>query len=136
MGSISQLEATSSAGEEGTCMASTSVATTHLSSFDDVRSFSSKLKQLPVATVREKLSFPLRFEKQNFCLDFASVGGSATSDNEPKPLSKGRMWKNPTLSGHDISNQTIKKKKFSSAEKANRRPFGQALSQSSDRDIL
>ena len=61
------------------------------SSIDETMSFTSKLKLLPVATVREKLNFPLKFEKQSFCLDFRSAGGSATSDCEPtSAIAKGQ----------------------------------------------
>ena len=58
---------------------------TRLSS-EDTNSFTSKLKQLPVATVREKLNFPLKFEKMEFCLDFLSARSSGTSDCEPTSL--------------------------------------------------
>ena len=32
--------------------------------------FESKLNALPVATISEKLNFPLKFDKESFCLDF------------------------------------------------------------------
>lgn len=91
---------------------------------DDSQSFTSKLKQLPVATVREKLSFPLQFEKKNFCLDFASGGGSATtSDCEPTSLKHyrtslgGKTSKQFLLKSAYNPNNKKFKKKFSSAEK-------------------
>ena len=38
------------------------------------------LKELPVATVFEKLNFPLKFEKDAFLLDFSSGSGISSSD--------------------------------------------------------
>jgi len=122
-GSISQVEAASSIGGDGaTCMESTSVATTHLSSVD---SSSCNVKKTPI--VREKLRFPLKFDKQIFRLDFASVGGSVTSDGEANSLKKSRKRQRPS--------QAIKKK-FSSAEKVNRRPIGKELTHSSGLEKL
>jgi len=78
--------------------------------------------------VREKLRFPLNFEKKSFCLDFASVGGSSTSDCEPTSLSlyrqSARSKANFSASGKQ---KQALKKKFSSAEKVKRRPLRQAL---------
>ena len=64
-------------------LTSTTVTNSQERSSMETMSFTSKLKMLPVATVREKLRFPLKFEKSAFCLDFASAGSSATSDSEP-----------------------------------------------------
>ena len=91
-------------------------------------SFKSKLKALPVATVREKLSFPMKFERSAFCLDFASASGSATSDSESASLDKFRIRRcnkgAPTTSPcRGSKNATMIKKKFSSAEKVKKNPL-------------
>ena len=90
-------------------------------------SFRSKLKALPVATVREKLSFPRKFERSAFCLDFASASGSATSDSESASLDKFRIRRckgtTATSPCRGSKNSTMIKKKFSSAEKVKKNPF-------------
>lgn len=106
------------------------------SSLDDTVSFTSKLKLLPVATVREKLNFPLKFEKQSFCLDFRSAGGSATSDCEPTSLRQYRIGKRegPATASRasSIKAKIALKKKFSSAEKVKKSHLiGNVLSPSS-----
>ena len=79
-----------------------------------------------MATVREKLNFPLKFEKSAFCLDFSSAGGSTTSDGEQTYLSKYRLKKRggpSTSSPRGGKTFAMRKKKFSSAEKVKRNPF-------------
>lgn len=79
-----------------------------------------------MATVREKLCFPLKFEKSAFCLDFASAGGSATSDSEPTSLCQYRLRKRggaSTSSPNGGKSFATLKKKFSSAEKVKKNPF-------------
>lgn len=117
-------------GHNSAKLGSTSVTNsqTRVSSNDSC-SFTSKLKQLPVATVREKLSFPLKFERTAFCLDFASAGGSATSDCEPTSLRqfKLRTIGSPKKTSLGRSKVTVPpKKKFNSAEKVKSSPFSQA----------
>lgn len=43
--------------------------------------FKAGLKLLPVASVREKLEFPVKFDREKFCLEFSSE--SPSSDCEP-----------------------------------------------------
>ena len=81
-------------------------------------------------TVREKISFPLKFEKRAFCLDFTSMGGtsSATSDCEPTCLRQYRMnsqriGPKMSLSASKTANAPrLFKKKFNSAEKVKNHP--------------
>jgi len=39
--------------------------------------FQAGLRQLPVATVTEKLHFPIKFEREKFCLEFSSESPSS-----------------------------------------------------------
>lgn len=69
--------------DETTCVASTIESTSRdVNGSDDAASFTR-----PLVSVREKLRFPLKFEKKSFCLDFTSTDGFAsTSDCEPTSL--------------------------------------------------
>ena len=42
-----------------------------------------QLKQLPVATVFEKLNFPLKFERDKFVMDFSSGRSGSDPDTTP-----------------------------------------------------
>ena len=75
------------------------------------KTFQARLERLPVATVSEKLRFPLKFEKESFCLDFQS-GGSTTSDCEPTSVKQIKVQKT-----RDLTSKLNLKKKFNSAEK-------------------
>ena len=75
------------------------------------KTFSKQLSRLPIATVSEKLSFPLKFEKESFCLDFQS-GGSTTSDCEPTSVKQIKVQKS-----RNFAHKLNLKKKFNSAEK-------------------
>ena len=95
---------------------------------DQLSVVSKKPLELPfVQLARERLNFPLKFEKQAFCLDFRSSNGSSTSDCEPTSLRHFRLGIRTGLG--NVSPKTTKsqfaslKKKFSSAEKVKRNPF-------------
>lgn len=119
------LEQTSDRYQEG--LASTTITNSHERSSADTMSLTSKLRcsdrQLPpVAAIREKLSFPLKFEKKAFCLDFTSAGGSTTSDSEFQSVRQQHRRKrgDPTTKTSSLSvlkAPGARKKRFSSAEK-------------------
>lgn len=113
-----------SSWREETGLASTTLTnnleTTTLSCQDEEPALSSQLKSLPRAMLRKKLSFPLKFERNAFCLDFASAGGSATSDCEKTSLKLFRSdlkRKGKVYEKRSIQPSKKFKKKFSSAEK-------------------
>jgi hypothetical protein len=43
--------------------------------------FSHNLKELPIATLQEKFSFPLKFDKEQFIMDFSSGRSGSDTDN-------------------------------------------------------
>ena len=109
------------------CLASTTITNSHERSSADTMSLTSKLiccerQNPPTAAKREKLSFPLKFEKKAFCLDFASASGSNTSDSELRSVRQqykrkrsGPSTTTSSLIAHKASG--TRKKRFSSAEK-------------------
>jgi hypothetical protein len=52
----------------------------------------SYLKELPVATVYEKLNFPLKFDKDQFVLDFSSGQTSSDPETFKKPFLRSSTY--------------------------------------------
>lgn len=70
---------------------------------DGLPTFESKLKALPTATINEKLNFPLKFDRESFCLDFSSGPSTGTSDCETKAFSSGKKLRKLKLNKLKLS---------------------------------